>query len=241
MHSAAHRNNRGSRPRLWKNRGPRAACGRFVGAQAGRGREWQPSPGRVIVGRTTNRYDVRRQRRVAKFMEKTGQEIGGRESAERETSGENATPEGRKPIREPSRSAASPQPGEKGSLLSLWEILLQLRVLLPYLSRLVPLLDRGLIKSPPELPEIRKTLAEMQVSLRDWGSRAKIQADQLDRIEAEMSQLLAENERYAKQSRELAEGMWALSSRLLLLTVILSVLLAALILLQILRWVHPGS
>ncbi len=121
----------------------------------------------------------------------------------------------------------------------MWEILLQLRVLLPYLSRLVPLLDRGLIKSPPELSEIRKTLAEMQASLRDWGSRAKIQADQLDRIEAEISQLLAENERHAKQSRELAEGMRALSSRLLLLTAILSVLLAALILLQILRWVHP--
>lgn len=177
-------------------------------------------------------------------MEKASQEIGKLEIGKQEIgkleiSGADAVPASGKPIRELSPSADSLRAGEKGSLLSMWEILLQLRVLLPYLSRLAPLLDRGVMKPPPELLEIRKSLADTQASLREWVPRAKIQADQLDRIEAEMSQLRAAAERNAKQSRDLADAMRAVASRILLLTVILSVLMAVLILLQIPHWVHP--
>ena len=39
---------------------------------------------------------------------------------------------------------------QKGAPRSMWEILLQLRVLLPYVTRLLPLLDPGL-RSGPDL------------------------------------------------------------------------------------------
>ncbi len=41
----------------------------------------------------------------------------------------------------------------------MWELLLQLRVLLPYLARLVPLLDQGILKAGPDLTELTKGIA----------------------------------------------------------------------------------
>jgi hypothetical protein len=65
-----------------------------------------------------------------------------------------------KPFPEPASDATLPslslEKAEKGSHRSMWELLLQLRVVLPYLARLVPLLDRGILKPGPDLTEFNK-------------------------------------------------------------------------------------
>src|ERR1700691_6468344 len=78
---------------------------------------------------------------------------------------------------------------EKGSHRSMWELLLQLRVLLPYLARIVPLLDRGLLKGSPDNTELTKGIAEMQNSSRDLEVQARNQALQLERIEQQIARL----------------------------------------------------
>ena len=69
----------------------------------------------------------------------------------------------------------------------MWELLLQLRVLLPYIGQLVPLLDRGLGKASPELSELTKGIAVMQTSSRDLEVQARNQALQLERIEQQLA------------------------------------------------------
>jgi hypothetical protein len=70
---------------------------------------------------------------------------------------------------------------EKGSHRSMWEILLQLRGLLPYLGRLLPLLDPGMSKPGPDLTELTSGIAAMQTSSRDLEVQARNQAFQLAR------------------------------------------------------------
>src|ERR1700755_2953512 len=77
----------------------------------------------------------------------------------------------------------------KGSHRSMWELLLQLRVLLPYLARLAPLLDRGILKPGPDVTELNKGVATMQTSTRDLEVQARNQALHLERIEQQMGQL----------------------------------------------------
>ena len=63
---------------------------------------------------------------------------------------------------------------EKGSHRSMWELLLQLRVLLPYLARLAPLLDRGILKPGPDVTELTKGIATMQTRVAIWKCKPGI-------------------------------------------------------------------
>src|SRR3984885_13004129 len=96
----------------------------------------------------------------------------------------NRTPDD--PVAEPALPPLSLEKAEKGSHRSMWELLLQLRVLLPYLARLVPLLDRGLLKTSPDLSELTKGIAGIQDGSRDLEVQARNQALQLERIEQQM-------------------------------------------------------
>ena len=64
----------------------------------------------------------------------------------------------------------------KSSKTSMWELLLQLRVVLPYLARLAPLLDRGVMKATPDLTELTRGIADMQTGTRDLEVQARNQA-----------------------------------------------------------------
>src|ERR1700723_1487384 len=66
------------------------------------------------------------------------------------------------PVEELKLPPLSLEKAEKGSHRSMWELLLQLRVLLPYLARIVPLLDRGLLKGSSESAELSKGIIEMR-------------------------------------------------------------------------------
>lgn len=111
---------------------------------------------------------------------------------------------------ESTTSLTTPEKTEKGSLLSMWELLLQMRVLLPYLARLVPLLDRGLVKAAPDLTDLRAGMVEMQTGNRDLEVQARNQALQLERIEQQMARLRVLHENAIEDNRRLVAGTQSL-------------------------------
>jgi hypothetical protein len=130
----------------------------------------------------------------------------------------------------PNPAPASPlslEKAEKGSHRSMWELLLQLRVLLPYLARLVPLLDRGIIKAAPDLTELTKGITTVQTSSRDLEVQARNQALQLERIEQQMGRLRALHENSTEETRKLIADVSALRRVLLTVTIVMAVLLGA--------------
>ena len=109
----------------------------------------------------------------------------------------------------------------------MWELLLQLRVLLPYLARLVPLLDRGLLKSPPDSPELSKGIIEMRTGQRDLEVQARNQALQLERIEQQMGRLRVVHENSIEESRRLFADLRSLRHWLITMSVVIAVLFLA--------------
>ncbi len=109
----------------------------------------------------------------------------------------------------------------------MWELLLQLRVLLPYLARLVPLLDRGILKSGPDVTELTRGVVTMQTSTRDLEVQARNQALQLERMEQQMGRLQVVQENTMEESRKLVAEISALRRVFLALTIVMAVLLGA--------------
>ncbi len=106
----------------------------------------------------------------------------------------------------------------------MWELLLQLRVLLPYIARLAPLLDRGLLKSP-DFSEINRGIAEMQTGSRDLEVQARNQALQLERIEQQMGRLRVVHENSIADSRKLCSEVQSLRRGMLAMAIVMVVLL----------------
>jgi hypothetical protein len=129
------------------------------------------------------------------------------------------------PVAEAALPPLSLEKAEKGSHRSMWELLLQLRVLLPYLARIVPLLDRGLLKGSPDITELSKGIAEMQNGSRDLEVQARNQALQLERIEQQMARLRVVHENDMEESRRLSSEIRSLRSWLFAMAILLVVLL----------------
>ena len=128
---------------------------------------------------------------------------------------------------------------EKGSHRSMWELLLQLRVLLPYIARLVPLLDRGLIKAGPDFGELKQGIAEMQTGRRDLEVQARNQALQLERIEQQMGRLRVVHENSIEESRRLFADMRSLRRWMLTMAVVMVVLLLITVGMVTYLLIHP--
>jgi hypothetical protein len=128
---------------------------------------------------------------------------------------------------EPTSPSLSLEKAEKGSHRSMWELLLQMRALLPYIAQLVPLLDRGLGKSSPELSELAKGIALMQTSSRDLEVQARNQALQLQRIEQQMAGLRVVHENNLEESRILFAELRSFRRSMLVIAIVMVVLLAA--------------
>ena len=142
---------------------------------------------------------------------------------------------------EPAPEAAQPsvalEKTQKGAPRSMWELLLQLRVLLPYLTRLLPLLDRGL-GSTPDLSEITKGMVEVRTTGRDLEVQARNQALQLERIEQQMSRIRVVHENSIEESRKLLAEMRLLRSWVLGTAVVMFVLLLATIVMVTVLLMH---
>ncbi len=119
---------------------------------------------------------------------------------------------------------------EKGSRYSMWELLLQLRVLLPYLARLLPLLDRGL-RTAPDFTELNKGIASgiasIQTGNRDLEVQMRNQALQLERIEQQMASLRAFYENNIEENRRLFAAVQTLRQWILITAIVLGVMLGA--------------
>jgi hypothetical protein len=135
----------------------------------------------------------------------------------------NLTPDD--PVAEAALPRLSLEKAEKGSHRSMWELLLQLRVLLPYLARIVPLLDRGLLKGSSEITELSKGIAEMRDGSRDLEVQARNQALQLERIEQQVARLRVVQENNMEENRKLASEIRSLRSSLFAVAILLIVLL----------------
>jgi hypothetical protein len=136
----------------------------------------------------------------------------------------------KKPNPDPEATLTTPlslEKAEKGSHRSMWELLLQLRALLPYLAHLVPLLDRGIPKAGPDVTELTKGVVTMQTSTRDLEVQARNQALQLERIEQQIGRLQVVHENSITESRNLVAEISALRRVFLTLAIVMAVLLGA--------------
>jgi hypothetical protein len=129
------------------------------------------------------------------------------------------------PVAEPTLPPLSLEKAEKGSHRSMWELLLQLRVLVPYLVRIVPLLDRGLLKGSPDISELTKGIGEMRDGSRDLEVQARNQALQLERIEQQMARLRVVQENGIEESRKVSAEIRSLRSWLFAMAILIVVLL----------------
>lgn len=102
-----------------------------------------------------------------------------------------------------------------------------MRVLLPYVGRLLPLLEPGMFKSGPDLTELTNGIAAMQTSSRDLEVQARNQAFQLERIEQQMSRLRVVHENSIEESRRLFDDVRSLRRWMLVMAVVMVVLLLA--------------
>lgn len=122
---------------------------------------------------------------------------------------------------------------EKGSLRSMWELLMQLRVLLPYLTRLVPLLDKGLLKANPDLSQVNQGMQALGARHRDLDDHLKEQGLQLDRIEAQVSSLRELTHQDRGKLQTLSGALEQLRRGIRILTILASVLLGGVLVLLV--------
>jgi hypothetical protein len=145
----------------------------------------------------------------------------------------NRTPE---PATQPAQPSLALEKTQKGAPRSMWELLLQLRVLLPYLTRLLPLIDRG-FSAGPDLSEVTKGMAEVRTSGRDLEVQARNQALQLERIEQQMSRLRVAQENSIEESRQLLAEVrllriWVLRAAIVTLALLLATVVMVTVLLM---------
>ncbi len=138
---------------------------------------------------------------------------------------------------------AAPLPlehAEKGSLRSMWELIMQLRVLLPYLTRLVPLLDRGLLKAAPDLSEFRKDLQDVHTGSRGLETQVRNQSLRLERIEEQLLHLREITERSRKETGQLPAVLQSLKGWVRALTILAAVASVMLIIMAVFLFAHTG-
>ena len=131
---------------------------------------------------------------------------------------------------------------------SMWKILLQLRPFLPYLARLVPVLDVvvGPLQSAGLSHEVRESIAQstarIQSIQRDLksavASAVEDQALQLKRLEEELTRLRDAADKQTRAQAQLAEDLSALSRLIRISALGLGLLLVALIVMTAIMLVH---
>ena len=131
------------------------------------------------------------------------------------------------PVAETANPKLSLEKAEKGSHRSMWELLLQLRVLLPYLARLVPLLDRGLLK------------AELESGNRDLETLTRNHTILLERIEEQITRLRGQHEDSTEESRRFFTDMRSFRRWMITMTIVIVVLLGATVGMLAFLIIHP--
>ncbi|HVJ06866.1 MAG TPA: hypothetical protein VM554_00630 [Acidisarcina sp.] len=110
---------------------------------------------------------------------------------------------------------------------SMWRSLLQLRVLLPYLSRLVPLLDGTAHQPSTQSHELQHGLAEVQSGHKEIRGQLLEQTVQLKRVEEQLERLRETTERNTLEQQELIEDLKSFGGTLKAVTIAAMLLLLA--------------
>jgi hypothetical protein len=103
----------------------------------------------------------------------------------------------------------------------MWE------TLLPYLGRLLPLLDPGMVKPGQDLTELTNSIAAVQTGSRDLEVQARNQALLLERIEQQMARLRVVHENSIEESRRLFADVRSFRRWILAMAVVMGVVLLA--------------
>jgi len=122
----------------------------------------------------------------------------------------------------------------------MWKVLLQLKPLLPHLTRLLPLLDIGLgsTQTAGLSNEVHQTVAKIQAIQRDLNIAVQDQSLQLKLFEEELTRLRVASEKQAVAQAELVEGVDSLAKVVRVAGVALGVLLVTLIVMTAVLLAH---
>jgi hypothetical protein len=114
---------------------------------------------------------------------------------------------------------------------SMWRVLLQLRVLLPYLARVLPLLERGLLgtavlsgggNAPAghdtshfdrEFEELQGANRDLTQQLRELANLSKSQIVEIQSLQDQVSAVNASVEKASRRHTEIAESIESLDKR----------------------------
>ncbi|MBT9331834.1 hypothetical protein [Paracidobacterium acidisoli] len=113
----------------------------------------------------------------------------------------------------------------------MWKMLLQFKSVLPYVARLLPLLDLGAAhaQSSALSTEVKQHVGELQTSQRDLRLALQDQTLQLKRFEEQVTRVREATERNAFEHSELVEDVKSIHSLIRTVTGVLGTLLVILI------------
>jgi hypothetical protein len=148
----------------------------------------------------------------------------------------------------------------KGEAPSIWRSLMHLRLLLPYIGKLLPILEgnfsaastTALAPAPavarPDMTEFHQSLEtvnrgflDLQAGNRDIRTHVQEQATQLKRIDDQLIRLRESTERNTMEHQELVEDLKSASKMvrgLSTVMIILMVVVAAMVAVMLLHWRH---
>jgi hypothetical protein len=115
---------------------------------------------------------------------------------------------------------------------AMWKALLQIKAFLPYVSRLLPLLDLGLghAQSSSATNELRENVTALQSTQRDLRVSVQDQTLQLKRVEENLTRMREVSEKNAFEHAELVEDVKSIGNLVRVVGAGLAILLIVLIL-----------
>jgi hypothetical protein len=134
----------------------------------------------------------------------------------------------------------TPEDAKNSKENPMWKVLLQLKPLLPHLTRLLPLLDIGLgpMQNAGLSDEVRQTMAKIQAIQRDLNSSVQDQSLHVKLLEEELTRLRVASEKQAAAQTELADGLESLAKMVRFAALGLGILLVALIVMTAVLLAH---
>ncbi len=129
-----------------------------------------------------------------------------------------------------------------GSLPSIWRSILQMKVLLPYLGKILPMLDNSVstalapVAPRQDLAEVTRSFADvnkgfldLQAGQREIRSHVQEQAGQLRRIDDQLLRLRESTERNTMEHQELVEDLRSASKLVRNLSAVMMILMVAVV------------
>jgi hypothetical protein len=121
---------------------------------------------------------------------------------------------------------------------SMWRVLLQMRVLLPYLARILPLLERGILgtavlsggSAPPSVDHhLDAEIEEIQGAHRDLAHQLKTQGGDIQALKERLGMIGASLAKTTQRQDEMAESLASLNKAVKIWAIVIIILLLGLL------------